>query len=82
MIDYDIYTEADNKLLNWLKGRLEKVCPSPEKIGTFFKGFGQKVDKKMQSCKVDWLLQAWNNLKSMATQMDGAESSGGKQDDG
>ena len=71
MIDHGLYTEADNKMLNWLKKQVEKICPSPEKIGDFFKGFGKKLDKKMQNCKVDWLLQAWNNLKSMANQMGG-----------
>ena len=67
LIDDGVFAESENKYMNWLKGKLSKLCPSPEKLKSFFKGIGQKMDSKIQACKYDYVKQAWGNLKDMAT---------------
>ena len=50
-----------------MRNKLQKLCPSPEKIKDFFGKYGKKIDKKMQSCKVDAVKQAWESIKSLVS---------------
>lgn len=75
LIDEGLFEESENKYMNWLKDKLQKLCPSPEKLKDFFKGIGQKIDAKIQNCKFDYIKNAWNNLKDMATVEDCQEIS-------
>ena len=82
-----MYTEANNKAMEWLKSKLKKLCPSPEKLGDFVKNWGAKIDKKVQNSKFEALKKGWNKLKELAAQMndnspveDGAEEGGEEQE--
>lgn len=66
MIDNGLYTEGNNKVLNWLKNKVLKICPSPDKIKDFFAKYGQKISKKMEGCKDETIKGAWNSMAKLA----------------
>ena len=74
MIDDGIFTESENKIITWMRNQVTKLCPSPEKLKDFFAKYGQKIDKKMQGCKVDVVKQAWESIKSLVSAQKGAEA--------
>ena len=62
---HGLYNEDTGKAMKWLKEKLQKVCPSPDKLKEFFNGLGKKMDAKVQACKYEALKNAWNSLKGM-----------------
>ena len=71
LIDNDLYTEGfGNSILNKIKSGLQKVCPSPEKIKDFMAKYEKRIDDKLKGCKEKWFVDAWNNLKNLAKNID------------
>ena len=66
----EMYDEDTGKAMSWLKEKLQKVCPSPDKLKEFFNGLGKKMDAKVQGCKFDSVKNAWNSLKGMVAATD------------
>ena len=73
--------------MNWLKAKMQKLCPSPDKLKDFFNGIGKKMDGKIQQCKFEPVKNAWNKLKEMVTspeqgqgQNDDSQEQGGEQE--
>lgn len=76
----NLYDEDTGKAMSWLKEKLQKVCPSPDKLKEFFSGLGQKMDSKVQSCKNDSIKNAWNGLKGMMAATDIPDEDGNEED--
>lgn len=71
LIDNDLYTEGfGSSILNKIKSGLQKVCPSPEKIKDFMAKYAKRIDDKLKGCKEKWFVDAWNNLKNLAQNID------------
>lgn len=71
LIDNDLYTEAfGDSILNKIKSGLQKVCPSPEKIKDFMAKYAKRIDDKLKGCKEKWFVDAWNNIKNLAQNID------------
>ena len=75
-----LYTEEGNKVMNWLKAKMQKLCPSPDKLKDFFNGIGKKMDGKIQQCKFEPVKNAWNKLKEMVTSTDENDEGEGEQE--
>ena len=75
LIDYDLYTEGfGSSILNKIKSGLQKVCPSPEKIKDFMAKYAKRIDDKLKNCKESWFVDAWNNLKNLAQNIDNKQA--------
>ena len=75
LIDYDLYTEAfGDSILNKIKSGLQKVCPSPEKIKDFMAKYAKRIDDKLKGCKEKWFVDAWNNIKNLAQNIDNKQA--------
>jgi hypothetical protein len=74
-----MYDEDTGKAMAWLKEKLQKVCPSPDKLKEFFSGLGKKMDAKVQACKYDSIKNAWNSLKGMMAATDAPDDQGGEE---
>ena len=70
LFESGLVNEGTNKILEKLKAGVMKLCPSPEKLKDFFKKMGEKVDAKMQNCKVEAVKNAWNTLKGIVGAQD------------
>ena len=70
LFESGLVNEGTNKILEKLKAGVMKLCPSPDKLKDFFKKMGQKVDAKMQNCKVEAVKNAWNTLKGIVGAQD------------
>lgn len=70
LFESGLVSEGNNKILEKLKAGVMKLCPSPEKLKDFFKKMGEKVDAKMQNCKVEAVKNAWNTLKGIVGAQD------------
>jgi hypothetical protein len=75
-----MYDEDTGKAMAWLKEKLQKVCPSPDKLKEFFSGLGKKMDAKVQACKYDSIKNAWNSLKGMMAATDAPDDQGGEEE--
>ena len=75
LIDYDLYTEGfGSSILNKIKSGLQKVCPSPEKITDFMAKYAKRIDDKLKGCKEKWFVDAWNNIKNLAQNIDNKQA--------
>lgn len=73
LLENGLINEGSNKILEKLKAGVLKLCPSPDKLKNFFSKIGEKVDAKMQKCKIEAIKNAWNTLKGVVGAQDAVE---------